>query len=84
MEMVILLKQFLFYNMFINLILIFIFQLEYRLPLDVIRGRELQVTVWHHDPLQENQFLGGIKLPLLCMPLTSEITDWFPLQYIPR
>ncbi|XP_077294869.1 phosphatidylinositol-4-phosphate 3-kinase catalytic subunit Pi3K68D [Arctopsyche grandis] len=62
----------------------FMEMLEYRLPLEIVRARSLQVTVWHHDSLQENQFLGGVLLPLHSMPLNPEITEWFPLQYMPR
>uniref|UniRef100_A0A1S4H5J3 Phosphatidylinositol-4-phosphate 3-kinase n=1 Tax=Anopheles gambiae TaxID=7165 RepID=A0A1S4H5J3_ANOGA len=38
--------------------------LEYRLPLEFIQKKVLHVTIWSHDSLQENAFLGGIELPL--------------------
>ncbi|XP_059622925.1 phosphatidylinositol 4-phosphate 3-kinase C2 domain-containing subunit beta [Phlebotomus argentipes] len=58
--------------------------LEYRMPLDFIQSRSLQVTVWSHDSLQENEFLGGVQLELSKMNLREEIIRWFPLGYLPR
>ncbi|XP_026313861.1 phosphatidylinositol 4-phosphate 3-kinase C2 domain-containing subunit alpha isoform X2 [Hyposmocoma kahamanoa] len=62
----------------------FMEMLEYRLPIDVIRHRSLQATVWHYDSLQENQFLGGVMIPLANLPLREETVAWYPLEYIPR
>ncbi|XP_055594425.1 phosphatidylinositol 4-phosphate 3-kinase C2 domain-containing subunit beta [Uranotaenia lowii] len=58
--------------------------LEYRLPLDYIQRKTLEVTVWSHDPLQENAFLGGFRLPLADHDLRNEINEWFPLSYLTR
>lgn len=54
------------------------------MPLEVIQHRTLQATVWNHDPLQENEFLGGISLPLNTLDLTTEILQWYPLGNIHR
>ncbi|XP_068627599.1 phosphatidylinositol 4-phosphate 3-kinase C2 domain-containing subunit alpha [Battus philenor] len=62
----------------------FMEMLEYRLPLEVVQGRSLQATVWHYDSLQENQFLGGVVIPLSSIPLREETVAWYPLEYIPR
>ncbi|XP_047023656.1 phosphatidylinositol 4-phosphate 3-kinase C2 domain-containing subunit alpha [Helicoverpa zea] len=62
----------------------FMEMLEYRLPLDVVTTRSLQATVWHYDSLQENQFLGGVVIPLNALPLRQETVGWYPLEYIPR
>lgn len=59
-------------------------QLEYRLPLDFIQKKVLEVTVWSHDSLQENAFLGGHRLELAELDLRYEINEWFPLGYLPR
>lgn len=59
-------------------------QLEYRLPLDLVRTRTLQATVWSHDALQENEFLGGVTLDLESLPLNQETCDWYPLANILR
>lgn len=59
-------------------------QLEYRMPLEHIQNRILQVTVWSHDSLQENEFLGGVELNLGEMDLREEFMKWFPLGYISR
>lgn len=60
------------------------FQLEYRMPLDIVKERVLKATVWNHDPLQENEFLGGVELELNKFDLTQEITEWFPLTNLSR
>ncbi|XP_011867449.1 PREDICTED: phosphatidylinositol 4-phosphate 3-kinase C2 domain-containing subunit beta isoform X4 [Vollenhovia emeryi] len=57
----------------------FMEMLEYRMPLEVIRERTLEATIWNHDTLQENEFLGGISLPLGRLDLTNETIEWFPL-----
>ncbi|XP_055692342.1 phosphatidylinositol 4-phosphate 3-kinase C2 domain-containing subunit alpha isoform X1 [Lutzomyia longipalpis] len=62
----------------------FVLQLEYRMPLDFIQSRQLQVTVWSHDSLQENEFLGGVQLELGKMNLREEVIRWFQLGYVPR
>ncbi|XP_045533800.1 phosphatidylinositol 4-phosphate 3-kinase C2 domain-containing subunit alpha [Papilio machaon] len=62
----------------------FMEMLEYRLPLEVVQARSLQATVWHYDSLQENQFLGGVVIPLGAIPLREETVAWYPLEYIPR
>lgn len=49
------------------------------MPLEVIRERTLEATIWNHDTLQENEFLGGISLPLGRLDLTNETMEWFPL-----
>lgn len=59
-------------------------QLEYRMPLEHIQNRILQVTVWSHDSLQENEFLGGVELNLSELDLREEFVKWFPLGYISR
>lgn len=49
------------------------------MPSEVIKERTLEATIWNHDTLQENEFLGGIRLPLSRIDLTKEIVEWFPL-----
>jgi len=63
----------------VSFVIIFLHQLEYRMPLEVIRERTLEATIWNHDTLQENEFLGGISLPLRRLDLTNETIEWFPL-----
>lgn len=58
--------------------------LEYRMPLENIQNRLLQVTVWSHDSLQENEFLGGVELNLGQLDLREEYIKWFPLGYVTR
>ncbi|KAH8370988.1 hypothetical protein KR093_005859 [Drosophila rubida] len=58
--------------------------LEYRMPLDVVQQRRLQVTVWSHDTLQENELLGGFELDLSKHDLRQELCDWHRLGSVPR
>jgi phosphatidylinositol-4-phosphate 3-kinase len=59
-------------------------QLEYRMPLDVVQYKILQATIWSHDSLQENEFLGGIIIELCNINLTSETTSWYNLSNVHR
>lgn len=54
------------------------------MPFEFIRGRVLQATVWSHDSLQENEFLGGVELNLSELDLREEVSQWYSLSYIPR
>ncbi|EDV96661.1 phosphatidylinositol 4-phosphate 3-kinase C2 domain-containing subunit beta [Drosophila grimshawi] len=58
--------------------------LEYRMPLDIVRQRRLQVTIWSHDTLQENELLGGFELDLSKHDLRQEMCDWYRLGSVPR
>ncbi|XP_071051233.1 phosphatidylinositol 4-phosphate 3-kinase C2 domain-containing subunit beta [Onthophagus taurus] len=58
--------------------------LEYRMSLDIIMERTLRATVWNYDPLQENEFLGGVELELNNFDLSKEITEWYSLVNIVR
>lgn len=54
------------------------------MPWEFIKVRVLQATVWSHDSLQENEFLGGVELNLSAFDLREEVSQWFPLAYIPQ
>lgn len=56
------------------------------MPLEMIQCRTLTATIWNHDPLQENEFLGGVSIQLENLDLTSESrpTEWYPLGNICR
>ena len=60
------------------------FQLEYRMPLDRVRCRTLQATVWDCDQFRENIFLGEVKLELADVDLTKETSKWFRLANYTR
>jgi phosphatidylinositol-4-phosphate 3-kinase len=57
----------------------FMEKIEYRLPLEIIRTKSLQVSVWHHDSLQENNFLGGVSIVLGSLALDKETTETYIL-----
>jgi phosphatidylinositol-4-phosphate 3-kinase len=54
------------------------------MPLEVVQRRRLQATVWNHDTLQENEFLGCVLLPLDSVDLASETEEWYPLGNLQR
>jgi phosphatidylinositol-4-phosphate 3-kinase len=54
------------------------------MPLEVIMKRTLQVTVWNHDSLQENEFLGGVEILLAEFNIKEECGEWYRLGYLPR
>lgn len=54
------------------------------MPADAIANRKLEVTIWSHDSLQENEFLGGVLIVLGELNLREEILQWYNLGYIPR
>uniref|UniRef100_A0A1Y1L4Z2 Uncharacterized protein n=1 Tax=Photinus pyralis TaxID=7054 RepID=A0A1Y1L4Z2_PHOPY len=62
----------------------FMEMLEYRMALDIIKQRVLKATVWNHDPLQENEFLGGVELNLNEFDLCKEMTEWYSLTNLSR
>ncbi|RZF38830.1 hypothetical protein LSTR_LSTR000533 [Laodelphax striatellus] len=62
----------------------FMEMLEYRMPLEVVQHRTLQATVWNHDTLQENEFLGGISLSLSSLNLSQETVNWYTLGNVHR
>lgn len=82
MEMVIRLKN--FELILIFKIIIYFFQLEYRMTLDTIKLKTLQATVWATDRFQENLFLGAVTLPLEKVDLTRESPKWYKLTNFHR
>nr|CAB3264877.1 phosphatidylinositol 4-phosphate 3-kinase C2 domain-containing subunit alpha-like [Phallusia mammillata] len=52
----------------------------YRLPQNEIERRQLQVTVWNCETLQENDFLGGTLIDLSGVDLSAETTTWYKLN----
>lgn len=56
------------------------FQLIYRMPVDEVKERQLQVTVWSYDALKENEFLGAVIIDLSQTNLTRTTTQWHQLH----
>lgn len=54
------------------------------MPMDVVKYKILQATVWSHDSLQENEFLGGIIIELQNIDLSTETTSWYKLANVHR
>ena len=47
-----------------------------------VRERVLQVTVWDHDYVGENEFLGGLLIDLLTADLRKSVGQWYTLTDI--
>ncbi|EDO45977.1 predicted protein [Nematostella vectensis] len=47
-----------------------------------LKTRHLQVTVWDHDRVGENDFMGGVVINLADMDSSINITNWYPLKDI--
>ncbi|KAI0209340.1 Phosphatidylinositol 4-phosphate 3-kinase C2 domain-containing subunit alpha [Lamellibrachia satsuma] len=54
--------------------------LIYRMPVDEVKERQLQVTVWSYDALKENEFLGAVIIDLSQTNLTRTTTQWHQLH----
>ena len=55
--------------------------LEYcRMSEPAVKQRQLQVTVWDHDSLGENEFLGGVLIDLDKLDLNKATARWYTLQ----
>lgn len=44
-----------------------------------LEQRHLQVTVWDHDRVGENDFLGGVLINLANVDLSVTVTRWYNL-----
>lgn len=54
------------------------------MAIDIIKSRTLKATIWNYDPLQENEFMGGVELQLATLDLATETTEWYPLVNLSR
>ena len=56
-------------------------QLLYRVSMDELKQRTLQVTVWSYDSFKENEFLGAVHIMLSSIDWTqADNTAWYRLQ----
>ncbi|KAM9414465.1 synaptotagmin-like protein 1 isoform 2-T2 [Salvelinus alpinus] len=54
--------------------------LKYKISLSEVRGRTLNLSVWHAAPLGRNLFLGEVELQLAHWDWTHTDPDWYQLQ----
>lgn len=54
--------------------------LVYEHPLEFVREKLLEVSVWDYDRVQENEFLGATAIDLWTMNLTRETVSWYELH----
>ena len=57
-----------------------ILQIEYKISLDTLRKKTLQVTIWDHDMLKENNLLGAVYIKLGDIDFENTMTNWFKLD----
>lgn len=60
--------------------MIFHFQIEYKVFSNEIQYKTLQVTVWDHDILKENNLLGAVYIKLRDLDLSKPEAVWYKLQ----
>ena len=52
----------------------------YRMPVEEVSQRQLQVTVWSYDALKENEFLGAVVINLAEFNFSRTTTQWYCLH----
>ena len=52
------------------------------MPLDEVKEKVLQVSVWNYDSLSENEFLGAVHINLRELDLSKVSDRWYQLQNI--
>ncbi len=54
------------------------------MPLERVRCRTLQATLWDCERFQEKCFLGAVTLELETLDLSKETSQWFKLTNFNR
>ncbi|XP_033925314.1 synaptotagmin-like protein 1 [Melopsittacus undulatus] len=54
--------------------------LKYKLDKRELQGRTLNLSVWHHDSLGRNLFLGEVEIALCSWDWDNTSPEWFSLQ----
>lgn len=55
------------------------FQIEYKLSKEAVKNKTLQVTIWDHDRLKENNFLGAVYIRLRDYDFGNGTPKWYTL-----
>ncbi|XP_038054039.1 phosphatidylinositol 4-phosphate 3-kinase C2 domain-containing subunit beta-like isoform X2 [Patiria miniata] len=58
--------------------------LVYYLPWNEVLKRTVRLTAWDSDYLKENNFLGGIDIPISSLDLSVEKVSWYKLGNLPK
>lgn len=53
---------------------------QYKLDKRDLQGRTLNLSVWHHDSLGRNLFLGEVEVALGTWDWANTRPEWFSLQ----
>uniref|UniRef100_A0A8C8VDT2 Synaptotagmin-like protein 1 n=1 Tax=Pelusios castaneus TaxID=367368 RepID=A0A8C8VDT2_9SAUR len=54
--------------------------LKYKIEKTALQGRILNLSVWHHDSLGRNLFMGEVELALSSWDWSNTSPEWFNLQ----
>uniref|UniRef100_A0A8D0BEX5 Synaptotagmin-like protein 1 n=1 Tax=Salvator merianae TaxID=96440 RepID=A0A8D0BEX5_SALMN len=54
--------------------------LKYKVEKSDLQGRILNLSVWHHDSLSRNLFMGEVEIPLNTWDWSNTNPQWFNLQ----
>lgn len=60
----------------------FSLQIDYKIRLEEMKQKTLQVSVWDHDVLKENNLLGAVYIKLRDVDVSKEIPKWYHLEKI--
>lgn len=50
--------------MFINLIIIVVISMQFKIPMETLKTQKLNISVWHNDMFGRNSFLGEVEVDL--------------------
>lgn len=52
----------------------------YDYPLQMLKNKTLQVSIWHSELVQQKAFMGAALVPLDSLEANREIVAWYPLK----
>ena len=54
--------------------------LSYKMSVNELQQRVVQITVWDNDSMGVNDYLGGVNIYPLLLDMTQEVTQWYKLK----
>lgn len=55
-------------------------QIEYKMSMETLRQKVLQVSIWDHDVLKENNLLGAVYIRFRDLDLSTTVSQWYKLD----
>lgn len=59
---------------------VYFFPLQYKIPKQSLVAQTLNLSVWHHDALGRNSFLGEVNVHLGTWDLSNTQRTWHQLE----